>query len=220
MNNFKNPYIQCLIILSIIFFNLFILLPLWKGNHINLLRLFIMYMFVPGIFIYGMFNFYKSNIFNNKIHDMKIYYQVIFYLILVTMLVIYIGDIIAPNNIVIIKLLKPVSDLLGFIAIEKNINKIFNKNIKKHKNVYKVYNNWQYFTNNIIRRISNITLESKGNSIDFENPINNDKLIDFLADANNSDDNNLIPLLNIKEDVGILVWLLIFILMLYYISND
>ena len=46
-------------------------------------------------------------------------------------------------------MIKPFSDLFGYIFIENEISKILNDGLKpiNSQNAYKVYNNWMYYVN-------------------------------------------------------------------------
>tara|TARA_Y100001980_G_C14410212_1_gene204037 strand:- start:148 stop:504 length:357 start_codon:yes stop_codon:yes gene_type:complete len=118
-------------------------------------------------------------------------------------------------------MIKPFSDFFGFIVIEDSINKLLNNklnDINQILNEHKVYNNWHLFVNNIKRRLTKneITVENLKSKIDFD--INSNDFIYFKNIENDNSRDTFIRLLNVKEDTGYIIWLIIIIILLYYIK--
>lgn len=157
-------------------------------------------------------------------HFKKKYNIVIITLILILFAITMFYEYVNGNSGFLNVLIKPFSDFFGFIVIEDGINKILNTKIKnmsessKLKNEHKVYNNWQLFINNIKRRITKgeITRKDYATQIDFDINFN-----DFLYFKDDEDDNSrdkFLDLLNVKEDTGYIIWMIIIIILLYYIK--
>ena len=130
-------------------------------------------------------------------------------------------EFINPNIKFLKLLIKPFSDFFGYILIESNVNYILNNKLKKistKMNDYKVYNNWALLVNKLKRRINESSLKTISiDNIDF-NIDGDSKNFLFFTDENNEDRVEFIELLNLKEDIGYIIWMIIIIILLYNIK--
>jgi hypothetical protein len=113
-------------------------------------------------------------------------------------------------------MIKPFSDLFGYIFIENEISKILNDGLKpiNSQNAYKVYNNWMYYVNRFKFRTTKIDNVIQ-TSFDFNSTLDIESYMKrFIGESNKP----FIHLLNLKDDIGYTFWMLIIIIVLYNIS--
>ena len=113
-------------------------------------------------------------------------------------------------------MIKPFSDLFGYIFIENEISKILNDGLKpiNSQNAYKVYNNWMYYVNRFKFRTTKIDNVIQS-SFDFNSTLDIESYMKrFIGESNKP----FIHLLNLKDDIGYTFWMLIIIIVLYNIS--
>lgn len=113
-------------------------------------------------------------------------------------------------------MIKPFSDLFGYIFIENEISKILNDGLKSinSQNAYKVYNNWMYYVNRFQFRTTKID-EVIQSSFNFNSTIDTETYMKrFIGESNKP----FINLLSLKDDVGYMIWMIIIIIVLYNIS--
>lgn len=118
-------------------------------------------------------------------------------------------------------IIKPFSDFFGFMVVEDSLNKLLNEKIKTVNdavNEHKVYNNWHLFVNNIKRRInkSEIIKDKLIPRINFDSDYND--FIYFKTPDNELNAEKFINLLDVKEDMGYIIWMILIIILLYYIK--
>lgn len=130
-------------------------------------------------------------------------------------------EFINPNIKFLKMFIKPFSDFFGYILIESNVNTILNDKLKKistKMNDFKVYNNWALLINKLKRRINESSLKTISiDNIDF-NIDDDSKNFLFFTDENNENRIEFIELLNLKEDIGYIIWMIIIIILLYNIK--
>lgn len=154
-------------------------------------------------------------------HFKKVYNSIIISIIVLLSVLSFFYEFIDSNSVFLKTMIKPFSDFFGFIVIEDSINKLLNNklnDINQILNEHKVYNNWHLFVNNIKRRLTKneITVENLKSKIDFD--INSNDFIYFKNIENDNSRDTFIRLLNVKEDTGYIIWLIIIIILLYYIK--
>ena len=113
-------------------------------------------------------------------------------------------------------MIKPFSDLFGYIFIENEISKILNDGLKSinSQNAYKVYNNWMYYVNRFQFRTPEID-DVIQTSFNFNSTIDTETYMKrFIGKSNKP----FINLLNLKDDIGYMIWMIIIIIVLYNIS--
>ena len=103
-------------------------------------------------------------------------------------------------------MIKPFSDLFGYIFIENEISKILNDGLKSinSQNAYKVYNNWMYYVNRFQFRTTKID-EVIQSSFNFNSTIDTETYMKrFIGESNKP----FINLLSLKDDVGYMIWMI------------
>lgn len=157
----------------------------------------------------------ENNYYKKKYNFFAITIIILFFILSI------IFEFINPNSKFLKTLIKPFSDFFGYLIIESNINTILNNklnNISEKYNNYKVYNNWGLLVNKIKRRIDQVSLKSINiDNIDF-NIESDSKNFLFFTDENTENRIKFVELLNLKEDIGYIIWMIIIIILLYNIK--
>ena len=168
-----------------------------------------------GFIIY----FIYSKITNKKYKERYYSRQLNFYTITIVItffILCFIHEYTNSNSSFLKTAIKPFSDFFGYIVIEKYINDLFKDSDKSLFNKIdriKIYNNWSLEINKIKRRLNLKDLNSKilgyDNITNMLNKLDTDEIKRHFINA-----------LKIKEDIGYVVWIIIVIILLEYISND
>lgn len=127
-----------------------------------------------------------------------------------------------PNFFILNIIIKPISDFIGYLVIERDVNNILNDKLNyiKNNNNYKVFNNWRKLVNVIKRRVKHSELlRSTDNNFDFNNLKDSQNFLYF----NDKEQPRLIreefaDILNLKDDVGYIILMFIIIIVLYNIT--
>ena len=184
---------------------------------ITLLR----FLFLLGLISYIVYFIYskitntkdKLNYFTLQFNTLTIGFIILFFFIC------FVNEYINSNSSFLITIIKPFSDFFGYIVIEKYINDIFRDyrvggqiavkpvSVGHDNETYriKIYNNWYSEINKIKRRLN---LEELNSSI-LKNKDNLSIMLDKLDDTR-----GFINSLNIKEDIGYIIWIIIVIILL------
>ena len=157
---------------------------------------------------------YSVKVSKNNILKFNIIYGIIVLFILLLLFLKYIGKI----NHFTLNFLNLFSNTVGYIAIENKITNILNKSLNvnwsKLKNKFRLFNNWKHIIQNInkyaLKRIDNIPTLNEEES--------NNNIKNFLLISNN--ENKLKNLLHTRDNINILCWTIIIIILLYYITNN
>ena len=195
-----------------------------------ILRIIFLLLFISYIIIYIYFVISK-NIYNLNYYNLKFKIRIL--ILIIVFFFICIGlEFKNSNSSVITTIIKPFSDFFGYILIEKYINNLFN-NSNKHKfntdkfifnpeNKIKIYNNWASEINKIKRRLNFKDFELLNNEKyhHLNNKVDPDYIVPgILHEFKLNDDmkREFINALNIKEDTGYVIWIIIIIILLQYI---
>ena len=126
-----------------------------------------------------------------------------------------------PNFYILKNIIKPISDFFGFLVIESDVNKILNNklNYVKNNNNYKVFNNWKKLVNLLKRRIKDSDIfKLTDNNFDFGNFKDSQDFL-YFNDIDQSSEirKEFADILNLKDDTGYIVLMIVIIIVLYNI---
>jgi hypothetical protein len=237
MNNYFFIIYIISILIILVITNLLIKKIVENDILFAILRLIFLLLFISYITIYIYFVISK-NIYNLNYYNLKFKKWILILIIVIFFMCIGL-EFINSNSSVITTIIKPFSDFFGYILIEKYINNLFNSNNKYNfntdkfifnpENKIKIYNNWASEINKIKRRFNFKDFDllnnekyhyfNKGDTDDIVPGILHEfKLenINKTLEINNMK-REFINALNIKEDTGYAIWIIIIIILLQYI---